>query len=649
MKIDWIKISNVFSFKYHENIDQGPTIVFDKNLNILIGPNGSGKSNFLEIINQVFRKFFFRDCPLSLEKTIELQSLSGNDRTNQLNNITLQKNHNFQKNNNFKEKPFEIKIQIKFSPKDRENFQFIFQHRDKIVGMLKEYYEIGTSFQISTITEQDLTNLENLEFSISESIDPRQNRRQLKISQSLTEIEQFVYDYLVWFEFIQNIILIANEKLSMDWEPLKNTFALIGSSREYQQFDKNFTVESKGERYQNLKNKLAEESTIKIESGEPSALTYVKLKLAFEYTRIINEMARGGISNQDANAEEVLKDSPLFKQINTFLKDSIDLELRVKKVSDFSLDYDFSFVDKNGIEIQIGELSSGQRGIIHFIFSIFGYDLENGLMIIDEPELHIHPQMQERYIEIMKNAMESQNIQFIVATHSPVFVNETTVDGVHRFHLENGYTQVVKPTISTQQKHLVKILDYTNSSKIFFSNKVILVEGITDEYFFKHFLGDYKVVQELQDKRKNISDIEILNLEGKTNYPFVKNFLNEFRIKSYFIGDLDNIFTLPNPILGPNLKLRFGGGNTTNKQIIQNIKANQQTEWSQIRVEIFLRYFYNVFLLREGELEDYIGRSQGKLENVIIFCRDHFSNWKNTNTNYLQEFNFIFTNILNDH
>ena len=649
MKIDWIKISNVFSFKYYENIDQRPTIVFDKNLNILIGPNGSGKSNFLEIINQIFRKFFFRDCPLSLEKTIELQSLSGNDRTNQLNNITLQKNHNFQKNNNFKEKPFEIKIRIKFSPKDRENFQFIFQHRDEIVGMLKEYYEIGTSFQISTITEQDLTNLENLEFSISESVDPRQNLRQLKISQSLTEIEQFVYDYLVWFEFIQNIILIANEKLSRDWEPLKNTFALIGSSREYQQFDKNFTVESKGESYQNLKNKLAEESTIKIESGEPSALTYVKLKLAFEYTRIINEMARGSISNQDDNAEEVLKDSPLFKQINTFLKDSIDLEFRVKKVNDFSLDYNFSFVDKNGIEIQIGELSSGQRGIIHFIFSIFGYDLENGLMIIDEPELHIHPQMQERYIEIMKNAMESQNIQFIVATHSPVFVNETTVDGVHRFYLENGYTQIVKPTISTQQKHLVKILDYTNSSKIFFSNKVILVEGITDEYFFNHFLEDYKVVQESQDKRINISDIEILNLEGKTNYPFVKNFLNEFRIKSYFIADLDNIFTLPNPILGPNLKLRFGGGNTKDKQIIQNIKANQQTEWSQIHVEIFLRYFYNVFLLREGELEDYIGRSQGKLENVIIFCRDHFSNWKNTNTNYLQEFNFIFSNILNDH
>jgi len=647
MKIDWIKISNIFSFKYHENIDQVPTIVFDNNLNILIGPNGSGKSNFLEIINQIFRNFFFRDCLLSLEKTIELQSLPGNERTQQLNNTTLQNNHNFQKNNNFKDKPFEIKIRIKFSPKDRENFQFIFQRRDEIVGMLKEYYEIGTSFQTSTITVQDLTNLENLEFSISELVDPRQNRRQLKIGQSLTEIEQFVYDYLVWFEFIQNIILIANEKLSRDWEPLKNTFALIGSSREYQQFDKNFTVESKGERYQNLKSRLAQESTIKIESGEPSALTYVKLKLAFEYTRIINEMARGNISNQDDNAEEVLKDSLLFKKINTFLKDSIDLELRVKKVNDFSLDYNFSFEDKNGIEIQIEELSSGQRGIIHFIFSIFGYDLENGLMIIDEPELHIHPQMQERYIEIMKNAMESQNIQFIAATHSPVFVNETTVDGVHRFHLENGYTQVVKPIISTQQKHLVKILDYTNASKIFFSNKVILVEGITDEYFFKHFLGDYKVVQESQDKRINISDIEILNLEGKPNYPFVKNFLNEFRIKSYFIADLDNIFTLPNVMLGQALKQQFGGPNINNKQIISDIKTNHPNEWAQIKIEIFVRYFYDVFLLRKGELEDYIGRSQDKLENVINFCKADFSNWKNTNPTDLQELNFIFNKTLN--
>jgi len=645
MKIEWIKISNIFSFKYN-NIDQVKTIVFDENLNILIGPNGSGKSNFLEIINQLFRKFFFRDCSHTTAKTIELQTLSGNERTNQLTELSRQKNHNFEKNHSSKDKPMEIKIRLKFSPEDSKNFLFIFQNRVEIVRLLKLYYEVGSSFQISTTTETELTNLQNLELTISETLDTRRNERVLKIAQSLTELEQFIFDYLVWFEFIQNVILIANEREARNWKPLKNTFALIGSSREYQQFDKNFTVESKGEGYQNLKNKLAQESTIKIQSGEPTAITYVKLKLAFEYTKIILDMGRSKISNQNTNAEEILKKTPLYQQINWFLKDSIGLELKIVKVNDYNLDYHFSFLDKDGIEIPISELSSGQRGIIHFIFSIFGYDLNNGLMIIDEPELHIHPQMQEKYLEIMKKVMEEQNIQFIAATHSPVFINETTIEGVHRFYLEDGSTQVVKPIISTQQKHLVKILDYTNSSKIFFSNKVILVEGLTDQYFFNHYLRDFKEIQDKTSKKLNISDLEILNLEGKPNYPFVKGLLDDFRIKSYFIADLDNIFTLSNPILGPTLKQNYGTGGVTNKQIIQNIKVTSTSDWSQIRVEIFMRYFSNIFLLQEGELEDYIGSNQGKLENVINFCRSDFPTWKTNNQRYINEFNFIFNHII---
>ena len=68
MKIKHIKISNILSFKYCEDLDKCEAIEFEaqnngnSDLHILIGPNGAGKSNFLEILNQIFKKVLFIPC-----------------------------------------------------------------------------------------------------------------------------------------------------------------------------------------------------------------------------------------------------------------------------------------------------------------------------------------------------------------------------------------------------------------------------------------------------------------------------------------------------------------------------------------------------------------------------------------------------------
>ena len=51
MKIKTLQISNILSFKYHENIENAEKITFEDDLNIIIGENGSGKSTALEVIN----------------------------------------------------------------------------------------------------------------------------------------------------------------------------------------------------------------------------------------------------------------------------------------------------------------------------------------------------------------------------------------------------------------------------------------------------------------------------------------------------------------------------------------------------------------------------------------------------------------------
>lgn len=62
MRVNYLQLSNILSFKYEEDINSAFKIEFDPDLNIIIGENGSGKSTVLEAMNFVFTRILFRHC-----------------------------------------------------------------------------------------------------------------------------------------------------------------------------------------------------------------------------------------------------------------------------------------------------------------------------------------------------------------------------------------------------------------------------------------------------------------------------------------------------------------------------------------------------------------------------------------------------------
>ena len=67
MRIEWLTISNVLSFKYHEDINNAQKIVFENGLNIVIGENGAGKSTALEAINFLLKRVLYRQYNFNQE------------------------------------------------------------------------------------------------------------------------------------------------------------------------------------------------------------------------------------------------------------------------------------------------------------------------------------------------------------------------------------------------------------------------------------------------------------------------------------------------------------------------------------------------------------------------------------------------------
>lgn len=85
-------------------------------------------------------------------------------------------------------------------------------------------------------------------------------------------------------------------------------------------------------------------------------------------------------------------------------------------------------IKKDGVDFQMGQLSSGEKMMIMLVvdiarrLSIANPSLDNpllgeGIVLIDEIDLHLHPQWQREIVPALTNTFP--NCQFVVTTHSP--------------------------------------------------------------------------------------------------------------------------------------------------------------------------------------------------------------------------------------
>ena len=105
------------------------------------------------------------------------------------------------------------------------------------------------------------------------------------------------------------------------------------------------------------------------------------------------------------------------------------LELDVK-LKGFSKDEKTMPIFENsaGEEFDINDLSSGEKQLFLRTLSIKMLEPNNSIILIDEPELSLHPKWQQRIIEVYKKIGE--NNQIIIATHSPHILGSVSNENI---------------------------------------------------------------------------------------------------------------------------------------------------------------------------------------------------------------------------
>lgn len=94
--------------------------------------------------------------------------------------------------------------------------------------------------------------------------------------------------------------------------------------------------------------------------------------------------------------------------------------------------YHQPYIDTSRLSEAYCLLSSGQRHILHMMTSLFSHIHMSSLVVIDEPEVHLHPKALVEFMDALQKAMVLFDSFAFIATHSPLIVREIITSNVYR-------------------------------------------------------------------------------------------------------------------------------------------------------------------------------------------------------------------------
>lgn len=193
-----------------------------------------------------------------------------------------------------------------------------------------------------------------------------------------------------------------------------------------------------------------------------------------------------------------------------------------------------------------GAQRSVQMALIQYLSEIGKVEEKNiarTLLLIDEPELYLHPQA----IIVIRDALKKlskRNYQIIFSTHSPILIEEKDMGStvlVRKSNTRGTYRadtlhEAVLKVISDKKSQSKTLFSLTNSSQILFSETIVLAEGKTEQRLLPIIFEAIKL-QSIGSMK-----LALIDQGGSGNTKNSMEILNAMGLPTKAIVDLDYVF-----------------------------------------------------------------------------------------------------------
>ncbi|QTV05917.1 ATP-dependent nuclease [Faecalibacter bovis] len=485
MYISKININNFRNFKSKE-------IEFNDGVNVIIGHNNAGKTNLIKALSLVIDS--------NNSKRLEVDDFHKN--------ITLSE---------LKSAPPKISISITIK-KGKE------EEPDDLVMISNWLTKLDNDYE-AVLTYEFFLPEKKVEEYITEisSIDDEDDKAMVKALKILNHNFIRYYVYKIWGGDIVNQATADNESLKkIDFQFLNairdvERDMLTGRNtllREVFNFFMDYDIKIDNTKdtvtkYQDIKAKkvafsekadiLVEDLANRIEEGKNQILSYAK-KTGASFNKA-NPNFEGSISENEMYS--VLK---LIVEYESGIK----IPATHNGLGYNNLIFMSLLLAKMQVNADVNYLDTNAK-----VFTT---------LAIEEPEAHLHPAMQYKFLKFLNENKEEKKVrQIFVTTHSTHITSAVSLDEIICLHNENGETNIGYPSKvfedDKSKKYVQRFLDATKSDMLF-AQKVLFVEGIAEQLLMSIFAN-------YMDESLENNHVAIINVGGRYFSHFLTLFDSE--------------------------------------------------------------------------------------------------------------------------
>ena len=297
-------------------------------------------------------------------------------------------------------------------------------------------------------------------------------------------------------------------------------------------------------------------------------------------------------------------------------------------------------------EYSVAAEASGLVNVISILAALFDEVVE--VLLIDEPEVSLHPQLQSYLLREMKSAAKRYNKTIIISTHSAEMIELNTASELCNFVFfrKDALPKQISP--DTPELNNVKLKEFLLRMSLiysegFFAKKVMLIEGSSDMILCRYLCNRLNL-------NLDVAGSQIIPIEGKGQFPVITKLFRLIGKEVCVLTDLDG-FTDDNNIINlfavlpEATEIANDYGNKDLQSMIRDIKTKiDELVQSQKENMVMIYNQHPYWVNRDSEAEDDKIIRRALVAQLFTVSADELATWPDSHewTSLKKRINVLF-------